>query len=69
MQADQRKKCFPQRAHQSRVGLAASQVRACTSNQAFERDLSYPRNGAKKKTITLWVGMDIKGLALISVYI
>ena len=24
-------------------------MRACTSNQAFERDLSYTRKGAKKK--------------------
>ena len=59
---------FSQRAQSGRSGISGQQVRACTSNQAFERYFSYTRKGAqKKKTIALWVGMDIKGLALISV--
>lgn len=51
MQADQgeKEKCFLKRAQSGGGGISRQQVRACTSNQDFKRDLPNPRKGTKKK--------------------
>ena len=72
VQADQgeRRSAFSKELNQAEVGLAASKwehVPLIKLLKEISPILEKEPKKKKKKTITLWVGMDIKGLALVSV--